>query len=225
MTPSIPAVLPQSPDLLPHDAAGRRERLLVGLFCLLAAVRVFLFTAAFPFFTCIDEQYHFDVVCRYSHGNVPSGPQPFSVEAADLIALYGQPGVHSGPRRFAGGESGSAGLGFFGGGASPAFPQANRNLEEQGELRSRPATPLLRAGSRVGPPWEMVGIKGRQPPLLAADSSTFPCISCSFGCRTCWRKNSFQPPGLCISESLVCWSFSRRTFFTLSTMTSSRPRW
>jgi hypothetical protein len=91
MMHSLPAALAESPDSLPHDAAKRRERLLVGLFCLLAAVRVFLFTAAFPFFNYVDEQYHFDVVWRYAHGDVPPGLEPFSLEAAELISLYGSP--------------------------------------------------------------------------------------------------------------------------------------
>jgi hypothetical protein len=88
---SLPAAPTESPHSLAPNVAKRRERLLVGAFCLLAAVRVFLFTAAFPFFNYVDEQYHFDVVCRYSHGDVPPGLEPFSLEAADLIALYGSP--------------------------------------------------------------------------------------------------------------------------------------
>lgn len=91
LTHPIPTVSAEKPHLASPNAATRRERLLVGLFCLLAGVRVFLFTAAFPFFSCVDEQYHFDLVCRYAHGDVPSGPEPFSAEAAELIALYGSP--------------------------------------------------------------------------------------------------------------------------------------
>ena len=91
MTHLIPAVSAESPDLLFAHPASRQERLLVALFCLLAAVRVFLFTAAFPFFSCVDEQHHFDLICRYTHGDFPGGPQPFSPEAAHWIALYGSP--------------------------------------------------------------------------------------------------------------------------------------
>ncbi len=64
---------------------------MVGGFCLLAALRVCIFIAGFPFFTNVDEQYHFDNVCRYSHGDVPQGLQPCSPEAAALIAFYGSP--------------------------------------------------------------------------------------------------------------------------------------
>ncbi len=85
---------------LPPDAARRRELLLLGLFSLLAAVRVFVFTAAFPFFNNVDEHYHFDLVCRYSHADVPRGLDPCCAEAAALIALYGSPEYVQSPREF-----------------------------------------------------------------------------------------------------------------------------
>jgi len=90
MTLSRPEVL-AAPESPPRDTAGRRERILVGLFCLLAALRIFVFTAAFPFFNNVDEHYHFDLVCRYAHGDVPQGLEPCSPEAAALIARYGSP--------------------------------------------------------------------------------------------------------------------------------------
>ena len=37
----------------------------------MAALRVSLFTLAFPFFNNVDEQNHFDLVCKYSHGHIP----------------------------------------------------------------------------------------------------------------------------------------------------------
>ena len=61
------------------------------MFCLLAAARVAVFSLAFPFFSHVDEHHHFDLVCRYSHGDVPRGYEPFSAEAAALIALYASP--------------------------------------------------------------------------------------------------------------------------------------
>jgi len=91
MTHSRPEVLAAPPDALPRDATGRRERLLVRLFCLLAALRIFVFTAAFPFFNNVDEQYHFDLVCRYAQGDVPQGLERCSAEAVALIARYGSP--------------------------------------------------------------------------------------------------------------------------------------
>jgi hypothetical protein len=91
MTHSREEVLADRRDGLPPDRFGRREQLLVGLFCLLAAVRVAVFTAAFPFFNNMDEQCHFDLVCKYAHGEVPRGLVPFDAEAAALMALYHSP--------------------------------------------------------------------------------------------------------------------------------------
>jgi len=91
MTHSPQEILADRPALPLPDVSGRRERLVVGLFCLLAAARVAIFTAAFPFFNSVDESLHFDLVCKYSHGEVPHGLDPFCAEAAPLIALYGSP--------------------------------------------------------------------------------------------------------------------------------------
>ena len=47
------------------------ERRAVALLCLLAAARVGVHVLAFPFFTNMDEQAHFDLVVAYSRGHVP----------------------------------------------------------------------------------------------------------------------------------------------------------
>jgi hypothetical protein len=74
-----------------EDRLGQRERLLVAFCCLLAVLRVSLFTLAYPFFDNVDEQEHFDLVCKYSHGELPRGLEPFSAEAAGFMALYHSP--------------------------------------------------------------------------------------------------------------------------------------
>ena len=51
---------------------GKGERAAVWLLCLLAAVHVFVFSAAFPFFSVVDEQVHFDLAVRYSSGPTPA---------------------------------------------------------------------------------------------------------------------------------------------------------
>ena len=104
MMHSDPTVMAEHPEPLPGNSAGRRELLLIGLFSLLAAVRVFLFTAAFPFFNNVDEHYHLALVCRYSHADVPRGLDPCSAEAAALIALYGSPEYFGSPRDFPSGK-------------------------------------------------------------------------------------------------------------------------
>jgi hypothetical protein len=51
--------------------------------------RVFLFSAAFPFFNNVDEQAHFDTVYKYARGYLPREIAPkFDVGAAEQIALY-----------------------------------------------------------------------------------------------------------------------------------------
>lgn len=104
MTHASQEVLADHPESLPRSSAGRRQLLLIGLFSLLAAVRVFVFTAAFPFFNNVDEHYHFDLVCRYSHADVPRGLDPCSAEAAALIAVYASPEYARSPREFPGGK-------------------------------------------------------------------------------------------------------------------------
>ena len=91
MTNSSEEVLADRRNSLLQDLFDRREWLLVALFCLLAAARVSAFTLAYPFFNNVDEQYHFDLVCKYSRGDIPHGAEPFSAEAATFMALYHSP--------------------------------------------------------------------------------------------------------------------------------------
>lgn len=64
------------------------ERRLVGLLCGLAAIHVFVFAAAFPFFNNVDERSHFDLVLQYAHGNVPHGLVMQSPETLDYFEQY-----------------------------------------------------------------------------------------------------------------------------------------
>ncbi|MGO8838992.1 MAG: DUF2142 domain-containing protein [Limisphaerales bacterium] len=68
-----------------------RERSIVWLLCLLAAVHVFIFSAAFPFFNNVDEQLHFDLVVKYSQGHLPRSLDPISAEAVPYAVLCGSP--------------------------------------------------------------------------------------------------------------------------------------
>lgn len=65
------------------------ERKWVWLLCLFAAIHVFIFSAAFPFFNNVDEQAHFDLVVKYSHGEIPRRLEPVSAESARYIVIYG----------------------------------------------------------------------------------------------------------------------------------------
>lgn len=70
--------------LLPYQ----HERKIIWLFCLLAAIHVFVFSTAFPFFNDVDETGHFDLVLKYSNGQIPRGMENFSAESAGYLALF-----------------------------------------------------------------------------------------------------------------------------------------
>jgi hypothetical protein len=80
--------------------AARHERKLILLLCAIAALRVFTFCAAFPFFNNVDEQAHVDLVMRYARGDVPRDLGNYSSESADSIALYGSPEFFMAPQQF-----------------------------------------------------------------------------------------------------------------------------
>src|SRR6266704_1553542 len=71
--------------------ATRHERKLILLLCAIAALRVFTFAAAFPFFNNVDEQAHVDLVMKYARGDVPRDLGHFSSDAAYYFSLYGTP--------------------------------------------------------------------------------------------------------------------------------------
>ena len=81
--------------------AVRHERKLILLLCAIAALRVFTFSAAFPFFNNVDEQAHFDLVMKYARGDVPRDLGHYSSESANSIALYGTPEYFMAPEQFA----------------------------------------------------------------------------------------------------------------------------
>jgi hypothetical protein len=76
-------------DAPANNLAAARERKIILLLCLLAAVHVFVFSAAFPFFNVVDEQVHFDLVVRYSEGDIPRSLAPPCDDALPYIALFG----------------------------------------------------------------------------------------------------------------------------------------
>jgi len=62
----------------------QRERSIILLLCALAALRIFVYSAAFPVFANIDEQLHLDTVVRYAHLRIPRAVAPFCPEAEVL---------------------------------------------------------------------------------------------------------------------------------------------
>lgn len=72
----------------PPAFSESKERKLVLLLCGLAAVHVFVFSAAFPFFNAVDEWAHFDLVVKYSQGRLPRPQEKVSAESAPYLVMY-----------------------------------------------------------------------------------------------------------------------------------------
>lgn len=77
-----------------------RERWLILLLCLAAALRVFVYAAAFPFFSNGDEDLHFDLVTQYAGGRLPRTFDVLKSESMDFISLYCSPEFLQGPDAF-----------------------------------------------------------------------------------------------------------------------------
>jgi len=82
--------------------ANRSESVLILLLCVAAAVRVFVFSAAFPFFSNIDEDLHFDLITQYSHGRLPGAFDPLEEETLSWIVPYASPEFLFTPDQFPG---------------------------------------------------------------------------------------------------------------------------
>src|SRR5205814_10477563 len=68
-----------------------KERVLILLLCVTAALRVFILSAAFPFFSNIDEDLHFDLITQYSHAQVPRSFDRLKEETLNWIVPYASP--------------------------------------------------------------------------------------------------------------------------------------
>ena len=73
----------------PASQTEAKERSVVLLLCFLAALHVFVFAAAFPFFNVVDEQLHVDLVVHYSHGDVPRALSAPDSEALPYLIGFG----------------------------------------------------------------------------------------------------------------------------------------
>jgi Predicted membrane protein (DUF2142) len=82
----------------------RSERLLVLLLCFTAALRVFVFAAAFPFFSNGDEDLHFDLITQYSAGRLPRTFDALTNEALSFIVPYASPEFLQTPDQFPNGR-------------------------------------------------------------------------------------------------------------------------
>jgi Predicted membrane protein (DUF2142) len=81
-----------------------KERVLILLLCVAAAVRVFIYSAAFPFFSNIDEDLHFDLVTQYSHAQLPRSFDRLKEETLNWIVPYASPEFLFPPEQFPDGK-------------------------------------------------------------------------------------------------------------------------
>src|SRR6266436_3261727 len=84
----------------PKTFANRNDRILVCLLCFAAAIHVFIFSSAFPFFSNVDEYLHFDLITQYSHGQFPRSFRPLKQETLDWIVPYASPEFLATPDQF-----------------------------------------------------------------------------------------------------------------------------
>jgi hypothetical protein len=82
--------------------AKRGERLLILLLCVAAATHVFIFSAAFPFFSNVDEDLHFDLITQYSHSQLPRSFDRLKEETLNWIVPYASPEFLFSPDQFPG---------------------------------------------------------------------------------------------------------------------------
>lgn len=55
------------------------------MLCILAGLRVLIFSAGFPFFNNVDEAAHLDLICKYADGHIPTRLEVYSEEAGQRI--------------------------------------------------------------------------------------------------------------------------------------------
>src|SRR5256886_16838885 len=77
-----------------------KEYALVLFFCFAAALRVFIFSAGFPFFSNIDEDLHFDLITQYSHARLPRTFDLLKEESLTWIVPYASPEFLQRPDQF-----------------------------------------------------------------------------------------------------------------------------
>jgi Predicted membrane protein (DUF2142) len=83
---------------------SKTERILILLLCFAAALRIFIFSAAFPFFSNIDEDLHFDLITQYSHAQIPGSFDRLKEETLNWIVPYSSPEFLFPPEHFPDGK-------------------------------------------------------------------------------------------------------------------------
>jgi hypothetical protein len=100
---AVPSPAPDTARVAAPGAPAWETPLIVAL-CVLAALRVFVFAAAFPFFGNIDEHHHVDLALKYARGDWPTQAESrYDAGMARLAAEYGTLEFVFPPARVSGG--------------------------------------------------------------------------------------------------------------------------
>ncbi len=73
------------------------ERWIIVVLCAVAAIRVFVYAAAFPFFSNTDESAKLDLIVKYSHFKIPRSLDPVHPESALYLSIFSSPEYRSAP--------------------------------------------------------------------------------------------------------------------------------
>jgi hypothetical protein len=119
---------------------ARGERIVILSLCLLAGLRVFIYSAAFPFFSQVDEPLHFDLITQYEHARVPRSFDVLSDETLGWIVPYASPEFLHTPAWFPEGKF-----------PTPLWKQ------------SGPEADAIAAVTKTA--WEMINFESSQPPV------------------------------------------------------------
>jgi hypothetical protein len=84
------------------DLITKKNHRLAIIICIIAAIRVFIYSSAFPFFNNTDEQVHFDLVIKYSEGHIPKSLETISPVSADYIVRYESKEFNENPDNYPG---------------------------------------------------------------------------------------------------------------------------
>lgn len=79
--------------------ARRHAFIIVSLLSVFAALRVLIFSAAFPIFSQVDEEMHFDLILRYAHGDIPHQFDLLTPETLNWVVPYASPEFLQDPKK------------------------------------------------------------------------------------------------------------------------------
>ena len=139
----------------PKTFANKGESILILLLCVAAATRVFIFSAAFPFFSNVDEDLHFDLITQYSHGHFPRTFDRLKEETLSWIVPYASPEFLFTPDQFPGAKFPPPLWKQSGASAEAEIAATKSRLEQRNQFRILSAATVLRRGESLVARWTL----------------------------------------------------------------------